>query len=551
MNLALGISMVGLASALYYLRARQWISALLALAAGLALAAFVGGRSPLPGSSTTLTLITEGAPADAKGEGTTLDLRGAGVTLPVLQLAFARAEKIILLGDGLNKHVWQDLPARALQWQAPTSEALWLDFPRELALGRMFNLSVRRATAQPNWRLQLLAENDQVIAEAAATAPVAQLTLQWLPPLAERMVLQARLLDGAGKIVASGPVPLQVSEAPPSQVQARFDAASFDAQALNQLLVGSGALLDWQVTLGKTIARQETARTALKATNLLVVDAAWMEHASSAARAGVLAQVAQGTPLIVLGANAQDSAFWTRELALPLQPPDGKTEKDGGLNFNLAGARISLPFAAYRPGKSGGTSWTILASDDAQQAWAWQRSWQKGRIVWLGAADWHRYAISAPQALGLWWQDLLDRAGVLTQNALQWQQADAMPQPAVRSEICAQGADLRQDVKVQGQDLHWQARSDKADSACVAVWPQSDGWLNLDAGAGNSSALYVYAKADWPMWQQGLRRNASMQFAARHPARASAAQNSQDEPVWPWAALFALCMAALWWRERR
>ena len=104
--------------------------------------------------------------------------------------------------------------------------------------------------------------------------------------------------------MAEGPVPLNVVDAAPLQVQGRFGAPSFDLRVLNELLANSGALLDWQVTLGKTVTRNETARTPMAAPNLLLVDAAWFERAPDSARAAMLAQVAQGTPLVILGANA-------------------------------------------------------------------------------------------------------------------------------------------------------------------------------------------------------------------------------------------------------
>jgi hypothetical protein len=41
------------------------------------------------------------------------------------------------------------------------------------------------------------------------------------------------------------------------QVRGLFDAPSFDARSLNQLLVDGGAMVDWNVTLGKAVARRK------------------------------------------------------------------------------------------------------------------------------------------------------------------------------------------------------------------------------------------------------------------------------------------------------
>ncbi|HBF50256.1 MAG TPA: hypothetical protein DDX04_07620, partial [Massilia sp.] len=95
---------------------------------------------------------------------------------------------LTLQGDGLRAAQWQDLPARPLAWTPPTTGTLRLDFPRRLALGRMFTLTVQR-TAKTPARLQLVAENGQVLAEARGDGA---LTVDWLPPLAETLDLKAR-----------------------------------------------------------------------------------------------------------------------------------------------------------------------------------------------------------------------------------------------------------------------------------------------------------------------------------------------------------------------
>jgi hypothetical protein len=134
----------------------------------------------------------------------------AAVTATQLQRV-AAASAVELRGDGLRDAEWRDVPARPLQWTPKAADLLWLDFPRTLALGRQFTLTVRRGEAQAGWRLQLLAENHQVLADSGPAAkPGTTQSVQWLPPVAEAMVLQARILDAAGKVQAQGPLPLQV-----------------------------------------------------------------------------------------------------------------------------------------------------------------------------------------------------------------------------------------------------------------------------------------------------------------------------------------------------
>lgn len=478
----IAIALTGLASAAGYLWRRRWIDALLVLAAAAGLAG-MAGNFKLPAAVKPMTMA----------------------------------------GDGLTEAEWRDLPARPLAWTPPSSGVMRLDFPRRLALGRMFTLTIHRARPGAA-RLQLMAENRQVIAEASGST--ASLSVQWLPPAAELLVLRARLIDSAGKTIAEGPIPISVVAAAPLQVQGRFGAPSFDLRVLNELLADSGALLDWQVTLGKTVTRNETARAPMAAPQLLLVDAAWFERAADSARAAMLAQVAQGTPLVILGANASDPKVWQRTLQLDLK---AQPERSVGA--------LAMPVAAFAPAAG-----TWSGTDGA----IWTRAWKGGRITWVGVGDWHRFAIGQPRQLGMWWQGVLDQAGVRRDDTVAWEEPREMAFPGQRMEVCAQGVRGDAVFPTLGQKASWQRRPDKADAACVALWPRQAGWLKME---GTGGERYVFAPHDWPQWQAAQRRDATARYIARTPA--VAANGSAPLPDWPFALLFSLAMLALWWRERR
>jgi hypothetical protein len=496
---------IGLASALFYGRSKQWINAALILLAAAALAALVAKPTLPAGAGKIVSISSNSAVPDLTG-----------------------ASGIRLDGDGLRAAQWRDLPPRPLEWKAPATEILRLDFPRQLTLGRLFTLTLHRQRPGAA-RLQLLAENDQVIAETSGSS--ADLSVQWLPPVAEALVLKARLLDDAGKALAEGPVPVVVRSAPPLQVMGRFSAPSFDAQSLNTLLSNSHAILDWQVTLGKSLSRAETARTALAAPGLMVIDAAYFEGLHANARTALLAQVAQGVSLVVLGGSAGDATPWQSAMQLPLTTQAEKTV-DGQITLTTAPFN---PVADSRPWQAAGK---LL----------WSRQWQKGRIVWLGGSDWHRYAISEPQLLGLWWQGVLDVAGVQRLDRVVWQDPQEMPLPGQRLEVCAHG--VTGELVAQGVDqkLNWQRRTDKADAMCAALWPAKSGWLPLQTQAGSSS-VYVFADGDWPAWQRAQRRDATARYMTRSAQAAGVGKT--PIPAWPFALLFALAILGLWWRERR
>jgi len=120
-----------------------------------------------------------------------------------------------------------------------------------------------------------------------------------------------------------------------------------------------------------------------------------------------------------------------------------------------------------------------------------------------------------------------------------------------RLELCAQGVAGEVGFPSLTQTLTWQRRPDKADSACVAVWPVTTGWLKFQWGGANpqTGQVYVFAEDDWPSWQNAHKRDATMRYAARTPVKAEPAAVLM--PAWPFALAFMVSMLLLWWRERR
>jgi hypothetical protein len=494
---------VGALSAAFYLFRRKWVDAVLVLLAGAALAGLTGDYRMPQGSH----LVVDAARGNA-----------------------AEADAVTIGGDGLRQAQWEDLPARPLTWSAPSTPVLALDFPRRIALGRAFKLSVHRS-APGKARLQLLAENGQVIAEAAGDG--ASLSVQWLPPLAEKMVLKARLQDGNGKMLAEGPVPLVVTPAVPLRVQGRFAAPSFDANSLNQLLDKSHALVDWQVVLGKAISRSEAPREAFSEADVIVIDAAWYERAGAARRAALLAQVGQGASLLVLGASATEPGVWTSSMQLALRPQ---------AENRAAGSLLPMTAVPLNPAATG--PWTSAGE------FLWSRPLDRGRVLWIGVMDWHKHAITEPRALAMWWQGVLDAAAVHRRDPVEWLSPGPMPLAGERTEICANGIEGKIAVPSLKAELQLQRRAGRPDAACAAVWPQAPGWLEVEASDARAAAsLYVFGKDDWPAWQSSLRRTATAAYAAR--AAAQPQRSGKPLPHWPFALLFAVSVLALWWRERR
>lgn len=490
-----------------------------------------------------------------------IDSRHPLPAISELRQKIQQADTISLRGDGLFRSQWQDVPVRPVIRLADSDhnkeagERLELKFPQRLAYGRAFTLEVQRpqASSQSEWRIQLLAENQQVLAEQKGRGKT--LTLEWLPPAVERMVLQAKILDAQDKLIEQGPIPLEVINTPPLQVQGRFAAPSFDTQSLNQLMLQSHAILDWQTQLGKTIVRRESSEQVLDETALLVQDAAYFEQLSQTARQQVLARVAAGASLIVLGVNAQQASIWSKQLGLSLRKVNTDTEK-------IRSAQgVNLSAVNWTPALANSSDWQAV---DAQH-WLVQRSWQRGRIVWLAAADWHQSMISEPLKLKLWWQSVLDASAV--QQVQDWMLAiddgvenSDMPLSGQALQLCAQGLDQRVLV-LQGvsQRLQLSPVAHKVEAQCAAFWPAHSGWYDWqtlpqkkpsdDAQTQARAAFYVFNESDWKSWQRQQKYRATAAYANLLPEDRSA--RTTNLPLWPGILLSMAACLMLWRREQR
>ncbi len=502
------IALTGLVSAGLYLRRRQWLDALLIVVAAASLGLFAMDLR-MPGEAgRTLAIDPAAPPASLEG-----------------------VSRLTLKGDGLRAAQWNDLPALPLTWEAPRGGALRLEFPSQVALGRLFMLTMKRED-KGEARLELLAENGQTIAQARGTG---DLRVEWMPPVAERVVLKARLLDAKDKVLAEGPIPFIVHEPAPLQVVGRFGAPSFDLRVLNDMMTTSGALLDWQVTLGRAITRTEAPREEMVSPNLMVIDAARFERMAAGERTALLGRVADGMPLLVLGGNANDPGVWSRTLQLPLRPQPLGAKID---------APLEMPLASLLPASRDVVPWR------GSENMVWTRDWQKGRIAWLGVTEWHRHAIAEPRALALWWQGVLDRVGVEQRQQTEWLAQGAMPLLGQRLEVCARGASSQAIFSDVKQSLSWQRRTDRTDASCVALWPQKAGWLQVVDRRAGPHAIYVYAADAWLQWQAAQSRDATAHYVARSQFRAEDGP-TRPMPSWPPALAFAVLVLLLWWRERR
>lgn len=524
---------------------------------------------------------------DAMNISTTQTIQWDSDRQPVLSATMSKqleqASSIAMSGDGLRASQWRDLPARHLQWQAPTGrERLLLQAPTSLQLGREFAMQITRPSREAAgtvnnskaWSAQLLNENGSVLAEQSSNTQVLQ--LHWLPPLAERMELQLKVFDHAGKLIDSGPVPLEVKPHRPLQVKTYFDSPSFDISSLRQLLQVSEANLDSQTRLGQNVQQRSLAREKMEASDLLIVDAAYWENAKPVQRQAILQAVSAGSSLMILGSNARQPAIWRDSLGLELrQNPAASQATDAAeLSFDLSlisprieTTTLSMSTTAWQAQIN--QRWMPLDMPFARATSAnaiVARSYQQGRIVWLGLSDWHRYTISAPETLKLWWQLLLDQSLQNANEASAIEIKESMPMVGERLMFCVDAESGYTHLRPLSQaSIALRVSEEFLGQRCAAWRPMQAGWqaitltvneetaVSVDAKSKRPTAqqdhlqqhwIYVYAEQVWPAWQRELKRQASLAYQDRIP-------NQPDNvpkplPRWPLMLLLLTLSLVLW-----
>ena len=217
-------------------------------------------------------------------------------------------------GDGLRAAQWHDLPARPVDWTAPASDVLRLDFPRRADAGAHVH-----ADGSPH----------------AGAAPRG--CSCWPRTTRSSPKRRERGKDADGAVAAAGGRNAGAQGAPARRAPARYrrrDRCRSPCATTRRCRCRAASARRRSTRASSTsclptatrcsTGRSRSARPSraakrrakrLRRPDLLVVDAGYFERASGGARGALLERVAGGMPLIVLASNATDPALWSRDRA--------------------------------------------------------------------------------------------------------------------------------------------------------------------------------------------------------------------------------------------
>ncbi|QFT53038.1 hypothetical protein [Microbulbifer sp. THAF38] len=481
-------------------------------------------------------------------------------------------EYISLNGEPLGRDKLRDLaPVRLELSKIQGSDGHWeLDWQRQITLGDSLKLKVHNN--QPlteNVKISLLNPyghiEDSLELKVGETIQ-AQLTAT--PKLAGPQLYRVRTESEAGE-THTDPLPILVREPLQPKLLLWLARPSFETAALSRWLRQSGVTAQVMTQLAPEISRKETLNglpltqsadllTKESPFDLVILDSSlWPQLSSQQKRQ--LNELATTKSLLWLVGDDSSEEFlqYAAGHSMPLQK--GKdTHLHSGFGYQKADNAEIPPLRnpgliAMQP-----SSWDFLLGNEETPLF-WGRSTQTQHLGFILFSDSHRWLTSgfATEFASLW-KSIIDYQLKHLGSQQPVTLSDELPRTQERITLCSPLFSNQSPVllssRENSQPISGVAVSSNSQGQCYSFWPQSSGWHQLKTDLKGEAALdfYIFAKEDWPQWQQSVNDRETRQMAS---ARLGPIGNSQASKVplerqWP-ALILLLLVCISWWRERR
>ncbi|TVT41178.1 hypothetical protein FNT36_06875 [Hymenobacter setariae] len=394
--------------------------------------------------------------------------------------------------------------------------------------------------------------------------------LRYLPKVAGRQ-LPKLVLRQAGRVVATEPVPIEVTTTEQPPVLLLAAVPSFEFKFLKNNLAAQGRAVGLRSTVSKGLVQTEFLNQPAQALDhltpallnryaVVVADAATLaalpptesqalRAATQAGRLGlvVLADVA---PLPTAAPARADFSIVAQPTTGPSANPQPVTWPGGPAGLRTTLPAHLRPMATLKPLVSGPNAALVAAS----------RRYGLGTMVVSVVPNTFRWALQGQEtAYGAFWSQLLGAATPPPALAATWQLSNRWPRPHQPLTLRLSGAmpaptalptvhPLAGGAAVQlalGQDTRlpeWSA---------AQFWPSAAGWHQVQGPGRTAYNFFVYDSAAW----RGPELAERQQALARHLGDFKAGSNAPgavQEP-WPTGWFFGLLLLAagfLWLEEK-
>ncbi|WP_444906727.1 hypothetical protein ACJJIR_21160 [Microbulbifer sp. SSSA008] len=481
-------------------------------------------------------------------------------------------ENISLNGEPLGRDKLRDLaPVRLELSKILESDGRWeLDWQRQITFGDSLKLKVHNN--QPlteNVKISLLNPyghiEDSLELKVGETIQ-AQLTAT--PKLAGPQLYRVRTESEAGE-THTDPLPILVREPLQPKLLLWLARPSFETAALSRWLRQSGVTAQVMTQLAPEIIRKETLNglpltgsadlfTNESPFDLVILDSSlWPQF--SALQKRQLNELATTKSLLWLVTSDSSEEFlqYAAAQSMPLQKEEA-THLHSGFGYQKADnpeipPLRNLGFKVTQPG-----SYDFLLGN-GESPHFWGRSTETQHLGFILFSDSHRWLTSGfTTEFASLWKSIIDyqlkhlgsQQPVILSNEL--------PRTQERITLCSplfsDQSPFLSEFQDSSRSTKGIAASRSSQGQCYSFWPQNSGWHQLWTELEGESVLdfYIFAKEDWPLWQQSLNARETQLMSA---ARLGPEANNQANRVllgrqWP-ALILLLLVCISWWRERR
>ena len=394
--------------------------------------------------------------------------------------------------------------------------------------------------------------------------------LRYLPKVAG-LLLPELVLRQAGRVVATEPVPVEVTTAALPPVLLLAAVPSFEFKFLKNSLAAQGRAVGLRINVSTGLMQTEFLNqpaqpldhltpTLLSRYPLVVADVATLaalppaesQALREAVRAGRLGLVLLATTAPLPAAAPARTDF----NVLP-QPPTGPAANPQPLTWPgvSAAVRTSLPAhlrptAALKPLVSGPGTALVAAS----------RRFGLGTVVVSVVPETFRWALQGQStAYGSFWSQLLEAATPPPALAATWQLASRWPRPQHPLTLRLSGAlpppterpTVRRLVGGAAVQLALAQDTRLPEWSTAQYWPRAAGWHQVQGPGRAAYNFFVFDSAAWRGPELTERRQALAQLTTATKLN-GAATGSVQEP-WPtgwFFGLFLLAIGFLWLEEK-
>lgn len=483
------------------------------------------------------------------------------VRVPDLATALRRypdASGIRILGQGLPPRD-QDSAPQDLIYEPPAAPRGLIDIalPRPVAAGAGFAVG-GQVGSLPRGAIELVDPAGAVVSRkpvAAGTRFIVTGSAR-TPGLS---LFTLRLRAGGGEVLETLLVPVQTRSDSQPRIRVLTGAPGAETKFLRRWAGDAGIDLAVDIDVGAGVqlgdGRMPLTLASLAEVDLVVIDDRRWESLATGEREVLTAAVSGGLGLLLrpTGTLSPTSRREWAALGLPLSGPDEgvatQLEAEAAAGQTDARTRVALPELTRRDlADPGSDAVSLLKSPDGTALASW-RARGRGRVgVWTITDSYALILTGEERRYADLWSLLFSTLARASDDGQV--QLDSPVLTGQRTRLC--GIDGTATILApDGTRRTLLIDPVAGDEDCSAYWPTEDGWHVVQDGQGRETPFFAQSAKSAPSLAAWTTRQSTLALARTDGSTPNNSTTGSPGSSWPWFAGLLVCVALLWWLERR